>query len=242
MTDENKAEMTGMSKTGFHCYWIYCTVKHMHFKSKFDIMERRLPKREQFVKSWNENRKDKDGIMFFKVMEWMPYNKEAYIRLMAYYWMQNPAFHVSDILADNFELYKKNEIELSNLQNTVKSDFLTAILHCHERDVPMAEMFYGSGEKLPYIFTLYDRGKISINSMVVFNEVFHLWNKIRDGLADDINIIRQDKCKNYARIFDKYAQIVYNYVQELKRVHHIEWRELLQSYHYDIMQRGPNAG
>jgi hypothetical protein len=223
-------------KTGFHAYWIYCTIKHIHFKStKYDIVEQRLPRKEQFIKSWNEGRKDKDGLLFHKLMELLPYRKDVFIRCMAYYYMQNPAFHVSEILNDNLQLFAKYELELGDIETTVKSDYLNAILHCHERDVPMKQMFYGYAESLPYIFTLYDRGKCSIHSLVAFNLVFHLFNKVRDGLLDDIDIVRRDKCKNYATIFDKYAQIVYNYYTS------IDWKDLLQTYHYDIMQRGPNA-
>lgn len=221
--------------TGFIAYWIYCTVKHIHFKGKYDIMLQRLPKREQFVKSWNGGRKDRDGLLFHKVMEILPYNKLTYIRCMAYYYMQNPNFHVSDILADNFQLFAKNELELDDIETTVKSDYLAAVLYCHERDIPEMVMFYGTATTLPYIFTLYDRGKISVNSMVAFNLIFHMFNKVRDGLIDDIDIIRQDKCKNYAKIFDKYCQIVYNYYKD------IDWKDLLQNYHYAILQRGPNA-
>lgn len=222
--------------TGFHAYWIYCTIKHIHFKSdKYSIVNQRLPRREQFVRTWNEGRKDRDGLLFLKLFKNIPFKKEHYIRCFAYYYMQNPAFHVSDILNDNFQLYKKYELELDNIEQTVKSDYLTAALYSAERDVPMQDMFYGAGTGLPFIFTLYDRGKISIHSMIAFDLVFHLRARVRDGLLDDIDIVRQDKCKNYAVIFDKYAEIVYNYYTS------IDWKELLQTYHYEIMKLGPNA-
>ena len=223
--------------TGFYAYWIYVTVKNIHFGSrKYDITRQRLPKKDQFIKTWNQGRKDKDGILFYKVESSLPFKKEEFIRCFAYYYMKNPQFHVSDILNDGFNLYRQNEIELDDILGTVKSDFLTAILRCEEKDIDRHHMFYGTNQILPIIFRLYDQGKISVNSLIAFNEVFPLAQKVsaeRD--TKTLNIVDLERCKKYAIIFDKYQQIVYNSYKD------IDWKDILQSYHKQIMQRGPNA-
>jgi len=223
--------------TGFHAYWIYCTIKHIHFSSgKYDITKQRLPKKEQFLKSWNDRVINRDGSLFYKFYESLPFDKETYIRCFAYYYMKNPQFHISDILTDNFQTFKFNELELEDILGTVKSDFLTVILRTEEKEIDKHHMFYGSDQILPIVFRLFDQGKISINSLIAFNEVFPLARKVlAERETRTLNIVDAERCKNYAIIFDKYAQIVYNSYKD------IDWKDILQSYYKQIMQRGPNA-
>jgi hypothetical protein len=221
--------------SGFHAYWIYVTVKSIHFGSKkFDIMRQRLPKKERFLKSWNDGRKDRDGMMFYRVMERLPANKAAYIRCFAAYYMRNSSFHVSDIMNDDFDTYKANELELNDILNKVKSDYLTATLYCHEKDIQPEDMFYGRAEtykRLPLIYRLYDIGKISHNSLIAFNEIFGMGNFQTRGFHD-MNIVDAEKIKSYRLIFDKYSPIVYHHFEG------IEWQKEIQEYHHHIMKYG----
>lgn len=220
--------------TGFHAYWIYVAVKNIHFGSKkYNIMESRLPQKKRFLKSWNDGRKDRDGMMFLKIMEKIPANKEKYIRLFAAYYVKNPSFHVSDILNDNFQTYKGNELELNDILETTKSDYLTAILYCFEKGIQPEDMFYGRDKgyvEFPLIFKLYDRGKISANSLIAFNEVFGIRSKLRVQACT--NIVDEGRAKEYQLIFDKYSPIVYNYFQA------ISWKKEIQKYHHHIMKYG----
>ena len=213
------------SVSGFTAFWIYVTVKNIHFGSqKYDITKRRLPRKAQFLKSWNNGRKDRDGIMFMRIMEKMPSDKESYIRLFASYYMKNPSFHVSEILNDGFQTYHQNELELKDILNTVKSDYLTSILYCTDKDIKPQKMFYGDN-KIPLIFKLYDRGLISINSLIAFNIIFG----IRYHLTDrPINIVDENKVKKYLQIFDKYSPIVYDFFKL------IEWKNEVQAFHHEI--------
>jgi hypothetical protein len=219
--------------TGFHAYWIYVAVKNIHFGTKkYNIMESRLPQKKRFLKSWNDGRKDRDGMMFLKIMEKIPANKVNYIRLFAAYAVKNPSFHVSDILNDNFQTYKQNQLELEDIIGTVKSDYLHAILYCYEKGIQPEDMFYGRNNgytKLPLIYKLYDRKKISANSLIAFNEVF--WIK-RLLIQQPGNIVEERQIKDYQLIFDKYSPIVYNHFKD------INWKEKLQNYHQYIMKYG----
>lgn len=219
--------------TGFHAYWIYVTVKNIHFRSpKYNIMESRLPQKKRFIKSWNDGRKDRDGMMFLKIMEKMPANKKDYIRLFAAYCIKNPSFHVSVIFNDNFQTYKQNELELDDIVGTVKSDYLHAILYCYEKGIQPEDMFYGRAAgytKLPLIYKLYDRDKISINSLIAFNEVFGIRYRLTDRPT---NIVEKEQIKGYQLIFDKYCPIVYH------RFKDINWKEKIQAYHHYIMKYG----
>jgi hypothetical protein len=220
--------------TGFHAYWIYVTVKSIHFGTKkFDIMHQRLPKKERFLKSWNEGRKDRDGMMFLKVMERIPARKMDYIRCFAAYYMKNPSFHVSDIMNDDFQTHKGNELELNDILATVKSDYLTALLYCNEKGIQPEDMFYGRDNGYliyPVIYRLYDIGKVSVNSMIAFHEVFNIGAKI--CVNHETNIVDLERAKEYRLIFDKYSPIVYNYFEG------IAWKKEIQDYHHYIMKYG----
>lgn len=216
--------------TGFHAFWIYVAVKNIHFgDNKYNIMEQRLPTKARFLKTWNDGRKDRDGMQFLKIMERISgQEKQDYIRLFAAYYMKNPNFHVSVILNDNFHTYKQNELELNDLLATVKSDYLAAILYCHEKDIDPQHMFYGN-DSLPLIYKMFNRGKISTNSLIAFNEIFG----IAKGLYWYCNdVVEADRVKSYQQIFDKYRPIVYNYFKE------IDWKKEIQSYHHHIMKYG----
>ena len=225
--------------TGFHAYWVYVTLKNIHFGSKkFDITVNRLPKKEQFLKSWNGGRKDRDGMMFYKIMENLPADKATYIRCFAAYYMKNPDFHVSEVVMDNFQVFKANELELHSPLATVKSDYLTAILQCHERDITPQTMFYGDEWRglsggLPWIYRLYDQRKISANSLIVFDEIFNISNRLY--LNETLDIVAENKIIGYRKLFDKYRPLVYTYFEDR------DWKSLLQDYHHQIMQSGPNA-
>lgn len=218
--------------TGFYAYWIYVATKSIHFgNGKYDITKDRLPTKAKFLNSWNSERKDRDGYVFMRVQERIPAVKEAYIRCFAAYYLKNPAFHVSDILADDFQTYKANELELKDLLATVKRDYLTAILRCKERDIQYQTMFYGTGQHLPMIFRLYDQKKISANSLIAFDIIFGISNFKTRGFHG-LTIVEEDRIKTYRKIFDKYSPIVYNYFK------HIEWKEKIQDYHHYIMKYG----
>ncbi len=220
-----------MEETGFKAYWMYVAVKNIYFRpgSRYDIMSHRLPRKEQFLKSWNTKRSKTDGHLFYKIMNRMTKakaGKEDYIRLFGIYCIKNPQFHVSDIFYDGYRTYKDNEYYLKDILQTVKSDYLTAMLEVHERDISPKKMFYG---KMPHIFKLYDQGKININSLIAFHEIFGIGN-ITSG--KDLNIVDQQKAIHYRLIFDKYRPLVYNFFKE------IEWKKEIQEYHYHIMKYG----
>ena len=167
-------------------------------------------------------------MMFLKIMEKMSSRKEDYIRLFTAYYMKKRYFHVSDILNDNYQTYKQNEIELNDILATVKSDYLTAILYCTEKDIEPQHMFYGD-DGIPLIYKLYDRGKISINSLIAFHEVF--------GIAKGLywyckNVVEEDRIKFYKQIFNKYRPIVWGCFKD------IAWKKEIQAYHHHIMAYG----
>jgi hypothetical protein len=215
--------------TGFHAFWVYMIVKNVHFGTgKYNIMENRLPTKARFLKIWNDGRKDRDGMMFLRVMEKMSSRKKDYIRLFAAYYMKKPFFHVSDILNDNYHTYKQNEIELADILSTVKSDYLTAILHCTEKDIDPQIMFYGN-HGLPLIYKMYNRGKISMNSLIAFQEVFGIANGLNWYCK---NIVEEAAIKHYKELFDKYRPIVIDCFKD------IAWKKEIQKYHHYIMKYG----
>lgn len=155
----------------------------------------------------------------------MPSDKAHYIRLFASYYIKNPRFHVSEILNDNFSTYKQNELELDDILNTVKSDYLNAILYCSDKDIEPQKMFHGTESVMPLIFRLYGRGIISVNSLIAFHEIFGIGNF--RGSAD--NIVEMDQAKEYRNIFDKYSPIVYN-----EFFKDITWKKEIQKFHWEI--------
>jgi len=208
-----------MSETGFTQFWIYNVVKFIYFNSKkYDITKQKLPKRDSYLKTWNSDRKDKDGMMFYKLVEKIPKSKAAYVRLYSYYYLKNSKFYISEIYNDEFKLWKKNEYEIRNLDNVVSNDFIKIVQLSKEKNIKLKRYF--RDDKMPLVFKLYDKGEISVHSLIIFNLVFSIFDNLN---KDALNIVELTKIKKYDMIFNKYYPVVKNYFKET------DWKEYLQT-------------
>jgi len=206
-----------MFDTGFNQFWIYSTVKYIYFNSKnYDILKHRLPKRDSYIHQWNSGRKDRDGILFYKMKDRIPPFKETYIRLFAYYYLQNKDYHVSEIYDDKFELFNKNEYEIRNLKTVVGGDFLRFVNYATK--IKIKKLFI-SESGLPFVFKMFDQNKISIHSLIVFNDIFKIYDKLT---LDKLNIVEKEKLKRYELIFDKYKPLVYDFIND------VDWKTYLK--------------
>ncbi|RKX18544.1 MAG: hypothetical protein DRP51_09000, partial [Candidatus Zixiibacteriota bacterium] len=97
---------------------------------------------------------------------------------------------------------------------------------CSDKDIAPQKMFYGTNQVLPLIFRLFDRGIISVNSLIAFQDIFGIGH-FRGGLAE--NIVEMERIKKYRGIFDKYSPIVYN-----EFFKNIAWKKEIQSFHREI--------
>lgn len=192
--------------TGFNAYHIYNTVKYIYFPGKkYDIIKHQLPRREVFVKKWNNeviNRKDS---LYFLNLE-KDYTKEQLIRMMSIYYLDNNKFYVTNIFDDEFYLYKKGESDLNNLDLVIETDLLKLLYITKSNNVPISNIFKYK-DKIPFIYTLYEKGIIRLNSLVAFGTVTKI-NNFDNYKAT--NIIEEEKIKKYKKIFDKYLPIIYN--------------------------------
>jgi len=197
-----------MSKeTGFQSYHIYNTIKYIHFKSKkYDITKMPLAKKEQFLKKWNEEMIHRpDSLTFLKLDKL--YNKEELIRMFTYYYLEDRNFYVYSLSEDDFKLFKKMEFELSMIKDVLEKDFYLIYYLAMKNNKKLKHMLF-SKKGIPTIFKIYDRGLISINTLVALHLAFGIGDRINYKL---LNIVEEEKLKKYKLIFDKYIQIVYKY-------------------------------
>ncbi len=214
--------------SGFHAYWVYVAVKMMHFgKSNYDITKQGLPRKEMFLNKWNSDRKDKDGLLFQKFMQQMPRDKNHYIRCFSRYYLDDPNFHISNVLIDKMSLYKRNELELDNILNTVKGDFIEVLNYCHKKGMTYGKMFQPYQGNAPFVLRLYDRGKVSVNSIVAFSLAFG-YPDIMTGKISGLNPIDKEKMKMWTKIFVEYHKVVYNTF--INRNWNIYFKELFRSF------------
>jgi len=209
-----------MFDTGFNQFWIYSALKYVYFKSKtYDITKHRLPRRETYIHQWNSGRKDRDGILFFKLDKRIPPHKKTYIRLFAYYYlMKDTNFHISAVYDDEFKLFDKYEYEIRNLKTVVGGDFLRFVNYAIKKKIKIKRLFI-SESGLPFVFKMFDQNKISIHSLIVFNDIFKIYDKIT---LDKLNIVEKEKLKRYELIFDKYKPLVYDFIND------VDWKTYLK--------------
>ena len=196
-----------MSDFGFTQFWIYMVLKKIHFKTtgkSYNIMTDKLPAHKRFLTQWNGRRVNTDGVMFLRLSEKMPQNEKAIFRLYAYYYLENPDFHISAIFNDDFRLWYKYEYEIRNLETVVSSDWLKLNRFCQKKGIQIKTLFFKEGQYLP-ILKLYDARMISVHSLLAFNQAFGFYEQVK---KDNLHIIYLDKMKKYDMLFVKYFPIV----------------------------------
>jgi hypothetical protein len=123
-------------------------------------------------------------------------------------------------------LYKRNELELDAIVDTVRGDFVAALNYGHKKDIKPVKMFYGDDQNAPFILRLYDRGKVSVNSIIAFNLAFK--PDINPDIMTGYNPVDQEKMIMWTKIFVEYYKVVYNTYQN--RNWNNFFKELYQSF------------
>lgn len=216
-----------MTQTGFTQFWIYSTIKFVYYKSKkyYDI--EKLPRYNQFLKQWNDKRRDVDGMYFYNLQKYIPKSKNAYLRLFSYYYFENENFHISEIYNDEFRLWKKHEFEINNLHDIVKNDFLKIFLNSIKQNTKLKDVFICK-DKIPIVVKLYERRLISLHSLIIFNIVFNIFENIE---IEALNVIEKEKIKQIENI-NRFYKITKKYYEN----------ENWKTYLKNILQQTINKG
>lgn len=198
--------MIVMSKTGFKAYHLYNFLRHIFFPGKKSyIIEDldKLPRRNQFLKKWNDDIVNKKESLFWEKIEKL-FNSYSMYRLFSYYYITDKSFYITDIIEDDFKLFRKYENELNNLKDVIELDFLKISLLSIKNNVPIDNIFK-SNKKLPTIFKFYDKDIISFHSLIAFDIRYQLMGNIN---IDNLNIVEEEKLKKYNIIINKYSKII----------------------------------
>lgn len=191
--------------TGFGSYHIFHVITKMHFRrGKYNVSIMKLPKKDVWLKKWNNEMINRmDSLMFYKLDQ--KYTKDELIRMFSYYWINDNSFYISDIFNDDFKLFKRNEWQLKNIKEVLEDDFLKILIFSIKNNISLNRIFKGD-DTYSILLRLFDKKKISINSLIGFNIGFNFFEKI-DYYR--LNLVQKDKYKKYEIIFDKYTKIVY---------------------------------
>ena len=197
------------SLTGFRAYHIYCTVKNIFFRSKkYDIMTMPLPKRDVFIKKWNDeivNRRD--SMLFYKLDKLFETDENALKRLYCFYWLENPKFWISDVFDNGMATWKGYEGELNAIRDVLERDLYAICAIAAGNNVGLRHMFDSRG-RVPLVFRAYDLGKISVHGLLGFHYAMGIgeWQSVTAR-----NVVEEEKLKKYRAIIDKYSKLVHKY-------------------------------
>jgi hypothetical protein len=164
-------------------------------------MRMQLPRREQFIRTWNLKRRFKDGFFFQKIQNKYS-TKKSLALLFASYWVDNPNFYILDILDDNYKKYKRTLNELENLKELLTVDFESI----KDRVENSKSKSYADLLRDPKIMTVKD---ISYNSLSIFDKVFKIHKHLEEHKKNnDWNIVYEEKWAFYNVFFKKYFKII----------------------------------
>jgi hypothetical protein len=204
------------SLTGFNAYWIYVNVKQMHFGSeKYDITKSGFAKKQLFISKWNSERVARDGKLFFQIEERYPSANDL-VKLYSVYYYNDTNFYVNDILNDRFDLFKKRQLEIANINVVFNNDLNTVIMHCIENKVKISEVLFQEGI-IPKILTL----DISPFTVCIFNMIFKLTDKIN---INSFNVLEKKKATVLQIKLDKFQKIYYTVLS--KDI--TEWKKIIR--------------
>lgn len=194
--------------SGFQSYHIYNTIRHIYFNSKktYDILNKPLPRREVLLKKWNEEMiHRKDSLFFFKLDKL--FNKEQLIRLFAYYYLENSDFYIYNIFDDDMKLFRVNESNLLLMKDIIETDILTMIYLCIKNNKKIKQIIF-SKSGIPIIFKMYEKKQISVYTIIAFQKVYKIIDRIN---KKSLNVVTEDRVNKYQKIIDKFSPIVYKY-------------------------------
>ena len=204
--------------TGFTQYWIYSIMRDLYFRGKY-LLHDKFPHYNYYVKKWNTEIKDREGTLFYKLIDKIPKQKQSYYRLYGYYYLSKENFVISDIFNDEFALWNKYEFELRNLKTVVSSDFLWVLNYCKSHRMKIKDFFFND-KKIPLACKNCDIMNISIHSLIAFNKAFNFLDKISNT---ETNFIEHKKIKKYNLITTTYYDIIKPFYMET------DWEEFLRT-------------
>ena len=170
-------------------------------------MSRKINK-DYFINSWNKKRAKKDGHFFQKLENFLPRDRMKFIRFFSYYYIKDLNIYIKDILDDEFRIYEFNEYQLCHIKEGVKTDFRAILNFADRNNKTIKDVF--RCDKIPPIFKLYDIGRISVYSLIIFNEIFNLTRDVNINKLDVLDTERYEVYQNI--IFNKFRFVVNDYL------------------------------
>lgn len=150
-------------ESGFRAYWVFCCMK-AHFSSKNYNILKGLVNKDRFVRKWNEERFGTDGKLYYILDENYPKIKEV-IYLLAVYMWHNDKLHVSNVIDDNYELWKKHREDLKNFNVILNLDKKKLKKYIDKEEISLRELL-----TRPEIFT----AKISLFTLIYLNMRYNI--------------------------------------------------------------------
>lgn len=199
--------------TGFEAYCLYVFIKQIHFKDNtFNVMNlKKTPMGNKLIKSWNDNRRNKDGLSFQKIES--KFNKiKPLARLYSSYYINNPNFYIQDLFDDEFHIYKNNMNELKMIKDVFTNDLLDIISHIKIENTTTKELFV-SNSSIPQIFKM----GLSFNSLVIMDDIFDI---VKLNEKNKINTLEKERWKQLKLLLKWYKPIIQKYLNENN------WKEL----------------
>jgi hypothetical protein len=197
-----------MNEGGFLSYHCYNAVK-IHFKSKTYDINNGLPKKDVFIKNWNEKHFDKDGKLYYIVEQNYPKKLELIYLYSTYQWYDK-SFYVADVITDKFQLWEKHKKELMNLERTLDNDLTTIMEHCVNNNIKL---------KLLLCDASILRLNISPFSLNVISAVFNITKRIDCNLLSNLE---KEKVESKLFYLDKLTSVCHN------KLKNKDWKEFIK--------------
>ena len=206
-------------ETGFNSYIFYIRTKVFYNSKTYNIFNHKINK-EKYIDKWNKVRAKKDGHYFQKIENYLPKQRLKYIHFFSCYYFKNPDFYIKEIIEDEFSHYKYHQYKLLHVKEGVITDFRFILNFADKNERPFKDVF--RSQKLPPIFKLFDQGKISIYSLLIFNDFFSLLKNVNYNKLDFLQKEQYNFYKD--KIFNKFRLVVKDILFDKK----YDWMKIMK--------------
>lgn len=209
--------------TGFHSFWFEMILRDYVFviNEKVDIdLNKKLPFRNKYKNMWNGvYHTYAQSIHYLTFEKTILPNRKEYLRCFCYYYCKNPnKWKAQNIVEDNFKFYYQMEDKFKNIENTFDDDMNYIIKKAKRKNLKLST-FFSTNSGFPEIFKMYFRNEITLFSIVIFQELFDILDKID---FKNISIADESKLNNIRILFQKIHKFVYN--------DKIDWKKHFKTY------------
>lgn len=170
--------------TGFEAYVTFLALRRHFTDESYDFHKYNGKLRA----SEEKYKKDRKTYYYFERLVLIHKDKDIVDFLLSSFVMSdNPSkIWIPDLISNSELKYSQYRLLKQNLENIISEDFDTIISHCLGNDIDFNDIFNTNGKTHPPIVKLFLSDKISLETLIIIDNIIHFVKNLDKLLTDSI--------------------------------------------------------